>query len=61
MLDFQGIKNICRSIRKLFAAFNTYVFFKVSYVFQLILYDNDILLMKAFISVLCNDSVSSTY
>jgi len=36
-------------------------FFKATYIFKLILYDDDILLMKAFIYVLCNDIVSSTY
>jgi len=36
-------------------------FFKASHIFKLILYDDDILLTKASIYVLCNDIVSSTY
>jgi len=36
-------------------------FFKAIHISKLILYDDDILLTKAFIYVLCNNIVSSTY
>ena len=35
-------------------------FLKATHIFKLILYDDDILLTKVFIYVLCNDIVSST-
>jgi hypothetical protein len=41
--------------------FNAYVFLKVTYVFRLILYNDDIILIEAFIYVLYKDSITSTY